>query len=598
MLTFSPVFVIFVPMPSRNGAVHVATTTRHYKNTTYHTHLLRRTFRQNGKVKHETLGNISHLPDHIIDLVRRALKGESLVNPEAAFTCLRSYPHGHVAAVLGSLKQLGLHTLIARPASRQRDLVVAMIVARVIDARSKLATARALNPESTVSTLGQILGLEAVDENELYAAMDWLIRRQWGIEKRLAKRHLSDNTLMLYDLTSSYFEGHCCPLARRGHSRDGKRGTLQIVFGLLCTADGCPIAVEVFEGSTGDPKTVAAQVDKIRNRFGLQRVVLVGDRGMLTGARIREDLKGVDGLRWITTLRAPTIRKLIANGKVAQTMFDERDLAEISSPDFPGERLIVCRNPVLADQRRRRRLELLAATEKDLVPIVAATRRAKDPLRGAAEIGMRVGKVINQRKVSKHFITEITDDSFTFRRDQDKIAAEAELDGLYIVRSNVEPELFDAEQTVKAYKDLAKVERAFRSMKTVDLKVRPIYHRRADRVRAHVLLCMLAYYVEWHMRSALAPVLFDDHDPQAGEQQRSSVVRPAQRSPAAQQKAASKRTVDDLPVHSFRSLIAELGTLTVNKMQLAESGSTFSLPTQPTPTQQRCFELLGVSPRM
>ena len=459
-------------MPSRNGAVHVATTTRQYKNTTYHTHLLRRTFRHDGKVKHETLGNISHLPDHIIDLVRRALKGESLVNPEAAFTCLRSYAHGHVAAVLGSLKQLGLHTLIARPASRRRDLVVAMIVARVIDARSKLATARALNPESAVSTLGQILGLEAVHENELYAAMDWLIRRQRGIEQRLARRHLSDNTLMLYDLTSSYFEGHCCPLARRGHSRDGKRGTLQIVFGLLCTAAGCPIAVEVFEGSTGDPKTVAAQVDKIRNRFGLQRVVLVGDRGMLTGARIREDLKGVDGLRWITTLRAPTIRKLIANGEVAQSMFDERDLAEISSPDFPGERLIVCRNPVLADQRRRKRQELLVATEDKLAPIVKATGRAKEPLRGAAQIGVRVGKVINQHKVGKHFLTTIADDSFSFARDLEKIAAEEELDGLYIVRSNVEPELFDADQTVQAYKNLAKVERAFRSMKTVDLKVK------------------------------------------------------------------------------------------------------------------------------
>ena len=585
-------------MPSRTGAVHVATTTRQFKNTTYHTHLLRRTFRHDGKVKHETLGNISHLPDHIIDLVRRALKGEALVNPEAAFTCLRSYPHGHVAAVLGSLKQLGLHTLIARPASRRRDLVVAMIVARVIDARSKLATARALNPESAVSTLGQILGLEAVDENELYAAMDWLIRRQRGIEQRLARRHLSDNTLMLYDLTSSYFEGHTCPLARRGHSRDGKRGTLQIVFGLLCTADGCPIAVEVFEGSTGDPKTVAAQVDKIRNRFGLQRVVLVGDRGMLTGARIREDLKGVDGLRWITTLRAPTIRKLIKAGQVAQTMFDERDLAEISSPEFPGERLIVCRNPVLAEQRWRKRQELLAATEVKLAAIVKATQRAKEPLRGAADIGVRVGKVINQHKVGKHFLTTIADDSFSFARDLEKIAAEEELDGLYIVRSNVEPELFDAEQTVQAYKDLAKVERAFRSMKTVDLKVRPIYHRRADRVRAHVLLCMLAYYLEWHLRSALAPVLFDDHDRAAGEQQRSSVVQPAQRSPAAQKKAASKRTADDLPVHSFRSLIGELGTLTMNKMQLAESGSTFSLPTQPTPLQQRCFELLRVSPRM
>ena len=395
-----------------------------------------------------------------------------------------------------------------------------------------------------------------------------------------------------------FFEGHTCPLAKRGHSRDRKRGSLQIVFGLLCTASGCPIAVEVFEGSTGDPKTVAAQVDKIRNRFGLQRVVLVGDRGMLTAARIREDLQGVDGLRWITTLRAPTIRKLIAAGEVAQTMFDERDLAEISSPEFRGERLIVCRNPILADQRQRKRQELLAATEEKLMPIVKATQRAKDPLCGAAAIGVRVGKVINHRKVGKHFITTITDDSFSFKRDLDKIAAEEELDGLYIVRSNVEPELFDAAQTVRAYKDLAKAERAFRSMKTVDLKVRPIYHRSADRVRAHVLLCMLAYYVEWHMRSKLAPLLFDDHDRAAGEQMRESVVQPAQRSPAAHRKASSKRTDDDLPVHSFRSLMSDLGTLVVNDMQPAEGGGTFSLSTQPTPVQRRCFEFLEVSPRM
>ena len=435
---------------------------------------------------------------------------------------------------------------------------------------------------SAVSSLGRLLQLGSVDENELYAAMDWLLARQQGIEQRLAKRHLHDNTLLLYDLTSTFFEGHTCPLARRGHSRDGKRGTLQIVFGLLCTADGCPIAVEVFEGSTGDPKTVAAQVDKIRNRFGLQRVVLVGDRGMLTGARIREDLKGVDGLRWITTLRAPTIRKLIKAGAVAQTMFDERDLVDISSPDYPGERLVVCRNPILAEQRRRKRQELLASTEKDLLPIVRATQRTKEPLRGAAEIGVRVGKVINGHKVGKHFITTITDDSFSFARDLQKIAAEAELDGLYIVRSNVEPELFDAEQTVTAYKDLAKVERAFRSIKTVDLKVRPIYHRSADRVRAHVFLCMLAYYVEWHMRKKLAPVLFDDHDRAAGEQLRESVVQAAQRSPAAHRKAASKRTDDGLPVHSFRGLMSELGTLTANRVRMADSGATFTLHSEPT----------------
>ena len=557
--------------------------------------LLRESFRLHGKVKKRTIANLSRWPDHIVDGLRVLLTGGfALRSGHDAFSILRSRPHGHVAAVLGSLKKLDLHTLIARSNSRLR----AMIVARVVDARSKLATARALNPESAVSTLGQLLDLGAVNENQLYQAMDWLLRRQWGIEQRLAKRHLSDNTLMLYDLTSSYFEGHTCPLARRGHSRDGKRGTLQIVFVLLCTAAGCPVAVEVFEGSTSDPKTVAAQVDKIRNRFGLKRVVLVGDRGMLTGARIREDLQGCDGLRWISTLRAPTIRKLITAGQVAQSMFDEHDLAEISSPDFPGERLIVCRNPVLAEQRHRKRLELLAATEEQLAPIVRATQRAKDPLRGAAQIGMRVGKVINQHKVGKHFITEFTETSFTYERDLEKIAAEEELDGLYLVRSNVEPELFDAEQTVRAYQDLSKVERAFRSMKTVDLKVRPIYHRNAERVRAHVLLCMLAYYVEWHMRSELAPVLFDDHDPEAGEQQRSSVVRPAERSPAAQQKAARKRTADDLPVHSFRSLIAELGTLTANTIRVLESGVTFTVHSEPTALQQRCFELLQVSPRM
>ena len=576
----------------------MATTTRRYKDKTYHSHLLRRTFREDGKVKHETLGNISHLPDGVIELIRRALKGETFVNPEKAFDCVRSLPHGHVAAVLGTLKQLGLHTLIARSASRLRDLVLALVVARVIDAQSKLATARGLAPDSAVSTLGEMLGLGDVDQHELYAAMDWLLERQAAIEQRLAARHLHEHTLVLYDLTSSYVEGTHCPLARRGHSRDGKKGTLQIVFGLLCTAEGCPVAVEVFEGSTSDAKTVASQVDKLRTRFGLQRVVLVGDRGMLTAARIREDLQGVDGLRWITTLRAPTIRKLVAAGTVTPSLFDERHLAEVSSEEFPGERLIVCRNPLLAAERQRKRQELLAATEKDLAPIAAATRRKSRPLRGAAAIGIRVGRVINRHKVAKHFVTTITDEAFTFRRDEERVAAEVQLDGLYIVRSNVEPDQFDAAQTVRAYKDLSKVERAFRCFKSVDLKVRPLHHRRADRVRAHVLLCMLAYYVEWHMRKALAPLLFDDHDPAAAERQRPSVVAPARRSPAASTKAGRKRTEDDLPVHSFRTLLADLGTLTANTMQVAESGATFSLQTQPTPVQQRCFELLGVTPRL
>ena len=450
--------------------------------------------------------------------------------------------------MLGTLKQLWLHTLIARGASRLRDLVLALVVARVIDARSKLATARGLALESAVFTLGEVLGLGDVDPHELYAALVWLVERQAAIEQRLAERHLQEHTLVLYDLTSSYVEGTHCPLARRGHSRDGKKGTLQIVFGLLCTAEGCPVAVEVFEGSTADPMTVASQVAKIRERFGLQQVVLVGNRGMLTAARIREDLQGVDGLRWITTLRAPTLRKLVNAGAVTPSFFDERDLAEmITSEEFPGERLIVCRKPLLAAERHRKRQELLAATEKDLETIAAATRRENKPLRGAAAIGVRVGQVINRYKMAKHFVTDITDDHFTFRRNEEKIAAEEQLDGIYIVRSNVEPERFDAAQTVRAYKDLSKVERAFRCFKSVDLKVRPLHHRRADRVRAHVLLCMLAYYVEWHMRRALAPLLFDDHDPAAAEQQRTSVVAPARRSPAALAKARRKRTDDDLP---------------------------------------------------
>jgi len=403
---------------------------------------------------------------------------------------------------------------------------------------------------------------------------------------------------VLYDLTSSYVEGSHCPLAQHGHSRDGKKGTLQIVFGLLCTAEGCPVAVEVFEGSTADPLTLASQVAKLRDRFGLQQVVLVGDRGMLTAARIREDLADVEGLRWITTLREPTIRKLVNAGTVTPSLFDERDLAEVTSDEFSGERLIVCRNPLLAAERHRKRDELLAATEKELEPIVAATRRENDPLRGAADIGVRVGEVINRYKMAKHFVTEITGERFTYRRSEAKIAAEQQLDGIYIVRSNVEPEQLDATQTVRAYKDLAKVERAFRCFKSVDLKVRPFYHRRADRVRAHVLLCMLAYYVEWHMRRALAPLLFDDHDPAAAEQQRTSIVAPARRSKAAVAKARRKRTDDDLPVHSFRTLLTDLGTLAANTMQVADSEATFTLQTQPTLLQQRCFELLGVTPRM
>ncbi len=579
-------------MPKRSGAVHVATTTRKYKGKVYRTHLLRRSYREDGKVKHDTLGNISHLPDTTIDLIRRSLKGESFINPSERFHCVRSLPHGHVAAVLGTLKRLELHTLIDRTGSRLRDLVVAMIADRVIDARSKLATARALSAPSALTTLGEVLGLGKVDQHELYAAMDWLVGRQNGIERRLARRHLSEHTLLLYDLTSSYLEGTKCSLAQRGYSRDGKKGKLQIVFGLLCSADGCPVAVEVFEGSTSDPATLATQVDKIRNRFGLTHVVLVADRGMLTAARIREELQGFDGLSWITTLRAPTIRKLIRAGALQPSLFDERNLAEITSDDFPGERLIVCRNPLLADERSRKHQELLAATERELEVIAAATRRKRQPLRGKDAIGLRVGKVIHRFKVAKHFITGITDDTFTFERDLKRIAAEEKLDGIYVVRSSADPGHLDADQTVRAYKGLSRIEYAFRSLKTIGLKIRPIHHWREDRVRAHVLLCMLAYYIEWHMRNDLAPLLFDDHDPEAAEAQRPSPVEPARR------KAGRKRTDEGLPVHSFRGLIDHLGTLVTNTMEVAKHGARFHLRTQPTTLQKRCFELLEVTPRM
>lgn len=579
-------------MSKRGSAVHVATTRRRYKGRVYESHLLRRTFREGGQVKHETVGNLSHLPAEVIDLVRRTLQGEAFVSVEDSFECVRSLPHGHVAAVLGTLQQLGLDKVIASRPGPERDLVVAMIVARILDASSKLATGRAVDEETATTTLGEELSLGPVDAEALYAAMDWLLPRQAKIEAELARRHL-DNTLVLYDVTSSYFEGRTCPLAQRGHNRDGKKGKLQIVIGLLCNRDGCPVAVEVFDGNTGDPTTLAPQVEKIRQRFGLSRVVLVGDRGLLTQARIREDLQPVEGLSWITALRAPTIQALAQQGRVTPSLFDETDLAEITSPDFPGEWLVVCRNPRLAVERTRKRQELLAATEVRFEEIVAATRRAHTPLRTAAKIGQRVGKVRNAYKVGKHFEVDITDTGFTYRRNEDQISAEAALDGIYIVRTNVAADEFDAEQTVTAYKSLSVVERAFRTMKTVNLRIRPIHHHLEKRVRAHVLLCMLSYYVEWHMRQALAEILFTDTKPEAA--QRESVVAPAQRSAAAQTKAATRQTDDGLPVHSFPSLLDHLGTIVRNWVRPAGNDiQPFTMVTKPNPLQRRAFELLGV----
>jgi hypothetical protein len=504
-----------------------------------------------------------------------------------------------VAAVLGSVRRLDLERIIARAPSTPRALVVAMVVHRLLAPGSKLATARGLAETTRTSTLSPALKLPAVDEDDLYAALDWLLARQGAIEQALARRHLQAGQLVLYDVTSTYFEGRRCPLAQRGHSRDGKRDTLQIVFGVLTNAAGCPVAVEVFDGNTGDPRTLTAVLTKVRQRFGLERLILVGDRGMLTAARIREELAGVEGLAWITALRAPAIQTLVHSGALQLSLFDQQDLAEITHPDYPGERLIVCKNPLLAADRARKRQELLAATERDLTGIAAAIQRAKRPLRGAAAIGLRVGKVLGRYKVGKHFTIEITDRALRYPRDEAAIAAEAALDGLYVIRTNVPADAWPAPETVRAYKRLAEVERTFRSLKTVDLHVRPIHHRTADRVRAHVFVCLLAYYVEWHMRQALKPLLFDDDDKAAAEALRPSIVAPAPRSPRAKAKAATKRTADGSPVHSFHTLLADLATLTLNQVRpLGPDGATVEILTTPTPLQQRAFELLGVSARV
>jgi len=583
-------------MASRSGAVHVATTRRTYKGRVYETHLLRRTYRDGDQVKHQTLGNLSHLPPDLIETIRRRLRGDP---PEAAepWEIVRSYPHGHVAATLGMLKALGVDNLLASRADRERSLVIAMIVARILQPASKLATTRALREETAATSLGLELGLGTIQDEELYKALDWLLQRQTRIETKLAKNHLWDGTLVLYDVTSSYYTGRRSTLLRFGYSRDGKRGLPQIVYGLLCNAEGCPVAIEVFAGNTADSKTLSKQVAKVRERFGVRRVVFVGDRGMITSRRIDDELRDVEGLDWISALRADSIKSLASQGVIQPSLFDERDLAEVSSPDYPAERLIVCRNPLLAAERARKRTELLAATEQELEKIAAATQRARKPLRGTAKIGLKVGNVLNRHKVGKHFELTIRDDEFSYRRNATRIAEESALDGIYVIRTSVSAEALDSKDTVRAYKDLSKVERAFRSIKTVDLKVRPIFHWMDDRIRSHVFLCMLAYYVEWHMRRKLAPILFDDHERGQAEALRESIVTRAPRSEAAHAKDETRRTEDGLPVHSFRSLLSDLATLAKNRVRLRGTpGSELELLTQPTELQQRAFVLLGVTP--
>ena len=565
--------------------------------------LLRESYREAGKVRKRTLLNLSDWPHERIAGFKALLKGGTVISKDQdAITIIRSLPHGHVDAALGTARQIGLDRLLGpRPAPAQpggnrcRDLILALVVSRIVDPGSKLAAARALSPDTASSSLGEQLGLGVVDEDELYSALDWLAVRQPAIEAALAKRHLSGGTLVLYDVSSSYLEGRCCPLAQFGYSRDGKRGKLQIVYGLLCAGDGCPVAIEVFAGSTADPATLPSQVTKLKERFGLDHVVLVGDRGMITQARISEDIKSA-GLDWITALRAPAIRALLKGGALQMSLFDDRDMAGITSPEFPGERLIVCRNRALAAERARKREDLLAATERDLARIAAAVARKRQPLRGKAEIGLEIGAVLDKHKMAKHFALDITDTSFSFARKTEEITGEAALDGLYVVRTSLPAAALDDAATVRSYKSLSLVERAFRCIKTVDLQIRPVYHWLADRVRAHVFVCMLAYYLEWHMRQRLAPMLYDDTDKDAAEAQRSSVVAKAEHSPGAVIKQTTGRTEDGLPVHSFRTLLNDLATLTRNTLVTAISPEQpFTLTARPTPVQLKARDLLGLS---
>src|SRR5919201_2985606 len=561
--------------------------------------LLRESYREAGKVKNRTLANLSSWPEAKVEALSQVLKGQPppAAGLDGAFEITRSLPHGYVAAVLGTARQLGLDELVDPVPSRQRDLAVAMAVAQVIAPDSKLAIARGLREETAASSLGDVLGVGGCDEDDLYAAMDYLQARQEQIQDALAARHLAGGTLVLYDVSSAAFEGRTCPLGAIGHPKDGVHGRLQIVYGLLTSKDGIPVAIEVFAGNTGDPKTVAAQVTRVKDRFGITRVVLVGDRGMLTAARLREDVRPA-GLDWITALRAPQVKALVRGGNLQLTLFDVQDMAEITSPEFPGERLVACKNPFLEAERARKRESLLAATEADLAKIAAACARARAPLRGKDKIAVRVDRVLRRRKVAKHFTTEITDHSFSCARDQDSIDAEARLDGIYVLRTSVQASDLDSPEVVSSYKALAQVERAFRAFNT-DLDIRPIRHRTEDRVRAHVFLRMLSYYITWHMQARLASLLFTDDDKPAASAARTSPVAPAVRSPRALAKAATKQTPADLPVHSFATLLADLATICLNTIAPADPALPgFRLATTPTPLQRQALELLGVSHRL
>ena len=574
-------------MRTKNTSAHVVTTKRVHNGRVYTSHLLRHSYRENGKVKNVTLANLSHLPLPVIDLVRRSLKGEIFVPVSETFAIRASKIHGDVNAVLRAMKKLGMAKLLSSRPCREADLVMGMIASRVVAPHTKLATTRWWQTR----TLPEELGIEDADENDLYAALDWLIERQGKIEKKLAKRHLEEDGMALYDLSSSYFEGSCCPLAKRGYNRDKKKGKLQVNYGLLTDRRGCPVAVSVYDGNVGDPETFMPQVAKLRDTFGISNMVMVGDRGMITQKTV-DTLRDVDGLNWISALKTGKIRALATEGYLQMGLFDERNLFEIIHPDFPGERLVACRNPELGRLRAHKREALLEATSKELEKVHGLVERGR--LQGRDAIGVRVGKVLNKYKVGKHFVLEIEDDSFDFHIHTEKVAAEASLDGIYVIRTSLPAEQMSISDAVRNYKSLSQVERAFRSLKTMDLKIRPIHHRRADRVRAHIFLCMLAYYVEWHLRAALRPLLFDDED-QAAKATRDPVA-PARRSTAAKTKATTKILSDGTPVHSFRTLIEDLATIVSNTCVTPGAGEdapTFTVVTTPNPNQQRALDLIN-----
>jgi len=550
-------------MPARSGAVHVATTKRVYKGKTYVTHLLRRSIRKGRTVTHETLGNLSHLPDHLIAIIKRSLRGETFVPAAETFRITGSLPHGHVDAVLTMIRKLGVEELIASKRSRQRDLVIAMIAERLLFPSSKLAHTRHWH----CTTLAQELDIVDATEDHLYDAMDWLLLRQQAIEKKLARRHLGEGAMVLYDVTSSYYEGKTCPLARFGHDRDGKTGCPIIVYGMLTDADGRPVAVQVYPGNTGDPKTVPDQVEVLTKRFGLARVVLVGDRGMLTQTQI-DVLKKHPGLGWISALRSGAIRRLLAKGHLVRKDLVSVRLAEITSPDFPGERLVACYNPQLAEQRRHKRQELLAATQAELEALAASVARCSGPPEKAADIGVRAGKIINHYKMSKHFSLTISDGHLEWTRKTDHISNEELLDGIYVIRTSEPTQRLAADDGVRSYKRLALVEQAFRCLKGIDLLVRPIHHRIADRVRAHILLCLLAFYVEWHLRQVWQPLLVEDEE-LTEDRRRRDPVAPAQASESVRLKKKTHTTAGGLPVQSFRTLMAHLGTRCRNSCVVA-----------------------------